>query len=34
MNPFVASPDWHWWIIFYFFLDINNFSRTFSGFIN
>jgi protein NrfD len=20
MNPFVVSPDWHWWIIFYFFL--------------
>jgi protein NrfD len=20
MNPFVASPDWGWWIIFYFFL--------------
>jgi protein NrfD len=20
MNPFVASPDWGWWIIFYFYL--------------
>ena len=20
MNPFVVSPDWHWWIVLYFFL--------------
>ena len=20
MNLFVVSPDWHWWIVFYFFL--------------